>query len=259
MDKLKVYAFITDNDGNVLVTTDHILPGFKWPKYIGVIETKLQLQKAVKAQTGYCINETDEFPTYFVELLQVRKTDCTVLYYWVNKAFLYNGSKEEMVGEWIAKDKLHHSFNELIDGILVENSTDLLALIKTNLKYLKFLLNYSNDHWAYEDLVYRYYHSSYKAYRIQAITKMLVHEFQRLGGWLPLNSDFMDIVSAGTGISFNYTHNTKWNEIVAPQLEAFFHAKYFLEMMVKYGETLDEDPQMLTSGWASVLYLYNMR
>ena len=41
--------------------------------------------------------------------------------------------------------------------------------------------------------------------------------------------------------------------------EAFFHAHYFLEMLVKYGNELKFPPNMLPSGWAAVLYLYNLR
>lgn len=41
--------------------------------------------------------------------------------------------------------------------------------------------------------------------------------------------------------------------------QAFFHARYFLDMAVKYGTELDAPPQMLPSGWAGLLYLYNLR
>jgi hypothetical protein len=42
-------------------------------------------------------------------------------------------------------------------------------------------------------------------------------------------------------------------------LEAFFHARYFLEMAVKYGRELELPPTLLPSGWAALLYLYNLR
>ena len=54
-------------------------------------------------------------------------------------------------------------------------------------------------------------------------------------------------------------NNQNWLAVTRPMLEAFFHARYFLEMAVKYGKELDSPPQMLPSGWASLLYLYNMR
>ena len=42
-------------------------------------------------------------------------------------------------------------------------------------------------------------------------------------------------------------------------LEAFFHARFFLEMAVKYGKELPASPTLLPSGWAALLCLYNIR
>jgi hypothetical protein len=44
-----------------------------------------------------------------------------------------------------------------------------------------------------------------------------------------------------------------------PMLEAFAHARQFLETIVRYGRQLDEPPLYLPSGWAAVSYLYNLR
>ena len=63
----------------------------------------------------------------------------------------------------------------------------------------------------------------------------------------------------GTGIQFEREHNRRWREVTGPIVEAFLHAKYFLEMAVKYGEKLEEPPTMLPSGWAAFLYLFNLR
>lgn len=41
--------------------------------------------------------------------------------------------------------------------------------------------------------------------------------------------------------------------------EAFFHAKTFLALAVRYAKALDHAPRLLPSGWAAVLYLYNVR
>lgn len=41
--------------------------------------------------------------------------------------------------------------------------------------------------------------------------------------------------------------------------EAFFHAKYFLEMAVKYGKELDKIPdEERPSGWAGLLCFFNL-
>jgi hypothetical protein len=50
-----------------------------------------------------------------------------------------------------------------------------------------------------------------------------------------------------------------WLETTRPIVEAFFHARYFLEMAVRYGKKLKMPPAMLPSGWAAFLYLYNLR
>jgi hypothetical protein len=71
---------------------------------------------------------------------------------------------------------------------------------------------------------------------------------------------FEEIYRAGaSGKRFELTHNQDWTSHTRVFLEAFFHAKYFLEMAVKYGKELEKPPEMLPSGWAGLLYLYNMR
>jgi hypothetical protein len=69
----------------------------------------------------------------------------------------------------------------------------------------------------------------------------------------------MHIVEEGTGKIFKPEDNRNWETVTRPMLEAFFHARFFLEMAVKYGKELKTPPQTLPSGWAAVLYLYNLR
>ena len=52
--------------------------------------------------------------------------------------------------------------------------------------------------------------------------------------------------------------NTIWNHHTRPILEAFFHARFFLEMAVRYAD-LPVPPNPLPSGWAALLYLYELR
>lgn len=54
-------------------------------------------------------------------------------------------------------------------------------------------------------------------------------------------------------------HNRRWLEVTRPMLEAFWHTRFFVEMAVKYGQELDEPPSVLPSGWAALLYLYELR
>jgi len=140
-------------------------------------------------------------------------------------------------------------------GVLLQN-------IKDNLPELEELLDKIQGHWYYEDAVYRYYHHSFrKVYYIQEETKKIVKALRELApeGRELINARFLEIVKDGTGKEFDRKHNKAWRENCASILEAFFHAKYFLEMVVKYGKKYDEAPELLDSGWASVLTLYGLR
>lgn len=70
---------------------------------------------------------------------------------------------------------------------------------------------------------------------------------------------FLSIIRDGTGKSFTAETNSRWLAETRPIVEAFFHARYFLEMAIRYGKELDEPPSTLPSGWAAMLYLYNLR
>jgi hypothetical protein len=139
------------------------------------------------------------------------------------------------------------------------NDFRLLMAIKANLPDLKALRDRARSHWEYEDSIYRFYHGSFKVYGIQRLTLQIVSALRALLPDRSLNERFMRIVSDGTGREFTPEVNASWEATTRPLLEAFFHAQYFLEMVVKYGEELDEPPSPLPSGWAAVLYLYNMR
>lgn len=69
----------------------------------------------------------------------------------------------------------------------------------------------------------------------------------------------MQIVREGTGKRFAIEDNENWLEATRPILEAFFHARYFLEMAVNYGRILEHPRRVMPSGWAALLYLYNLR
>jgi hypothetical protein len=135
----------------------------------------------------------------------------------------------------------------------------LIAAIKSSLPELEKLLEEINGEWRYEDFVYRFYHQSFKVYGIQGLTRQIVAAIQALLPDAPLNEWFATIVAAGTGRKFEMKDNRRWLEATRPMLEAFFHAKYFLEMVCKHGRRIDEPQQTLSSGWASVLYLYGLR
>ncbi len=136
---------------------------------------------------------------------------------------------------------------------------DLLVSIKLALPDLKRLRDDLDRRQVYEDLVYRLYHQSWKIYSLQQYTLDIASQLQAIAPERPLSKDFQAIVVDGTGRVFEPKHNERWLEETRPIPEAFFHAKYFLEMVLKYGAELEFAPSTMPSGWAAVLYLYDLR
>ena len=135
----------------------------------------------------------------------------------------------------------------------------LLEAIKAHLPELESLLfQFRSD---YEDRMYRFYYQSFKVYSLQESTMKAVDLFKRIGA---VNESklchwFEDIVAEGTGSEFDIDHNESWTLHTRPIVEAFLHAKYFLEMMVKYGNEMDAVQTVLPTGWAAILCLYKQR
>jgi hypothetical protein len=139
--------------------------------------------------------------------------------------------------------------------------SELLRNIQAQWSDLAKLLEEVNSHWSFEDPIYRFYHQSYKVYALQSETRQIVDALQRIA---PVGTNFcpmfQEIYQAGaSGKQFESGHNRQWTTHTRPFLEAFFHAKFFLEMAVKYGKELADAPTMLPSGWAALLCLYNLR
>jgi hypothetical protein len=140
-----------------------------------------------------------------------------------------------------------------------EEVRELLMNLQAQLPALEKLLTLCSSHWGYEDPIYRFYHHSFKVYGLQDQTSKIVQVLQGLAPQLPLNERFMRIVAEGTGKIFKPEDNRNWEAVTRPMLEAFFHARFFLEMAVKYGKEIKSPPLSMPSGWAALLYLYNLR
>ncbi len=134
----------------------------------------------------------------------------------------------------------------------------LAMSLRTRHADLAALFAKHSDHWRFEDPVYRFYHQSFKVFGLQSQTKEIVDMLAELIPGRPLNSWFTAIVTHGTGRTFAMDDNANWTEVTRPILEAFFHARYFLEMAVRYSE-LESPPRPLPSGYAALLYLYDLR
>lgn len=150
----------------------------------------------------------------------------------------------------------------------MSNKDEQIDELKSNLVHYKAVLKETLDHatgkWQYDDLVYRFYHQSFKVFWIQSLTKSIVGFLNDIRPHKAKMDDwFLQIVAEGTGKEFNMdSTNDHWLEETRPMMEAYFHAKFMLEMAVKYSEFAD-DPDfgvgMMESGWAALLYLYGLR
>jgi hypothetical protein len=134
----------------------------------------------------------------------------------------------------------------------------LLATIKAALPELRQLYEDVSSHWIYEDGIYRFYHQSFKVFYLQHQTGRIARALAALRPEKGLNGWFAQIVNEGTGKEFSPEANGRWLEVTRPIVEAFFHARFMLEMVIKGGE-LEIAPSLLPSGWATVLYLYGLR
>lgn len=135
----------------------------------------------------------------------------------------------------------------------------LLDILKRELPRLEPLLDRMRG-W-YIDRMYRFYYQSFKVYDMQEFTLEAVELFRSIGTEMgrPLADRFETIVAEGTGKTFEFEHNRDWLRHTRPIVEAYWHAMYFVEMMVLCARTMDRAESMLRSEWAAVLILYGMR
>lgn len=138
-----------------------------------------------------------------------------------------------------------------------QGDSELLRSINERLPALRDLLARSSDKRS-EDLIYRFYHHSFKVFNLQPRTEEIVAALRGLLPQRDLDPMFLEIVSQGTGKVFSFDQNSDWSRHTRPILEAFFHARFFLEMAVRYSK-LQEPPTVLPSGWAALLCLYRLR
>jgi hypothetical protein len=141
---------------------------------------------------------------------------------------------------------------ERLEKILLEN-------MHHRAPALQQLLSEVNHH-IYEDRLYRFYHQSFKVYDLQQTTQQIAAALTTIAPEKqPFCTFFQSILSAGTNREFEPADNHHWLERTAPIVQAFLHARYFLEMAVKYGAQLKNLPQPMPSGWAALLELYGIR
>jgi hypothetical protein len=139
-----------------------------------------------------------------------------------------------------------------------ERINTLFLRIKARLPKLEELARNLKE--AEEDGIYRFYHGSNKVFFLQDPVKAAFTLIKEIGGEDdPPNFEYARIVEAGTAHQFSETTNGNWEAGITPILDAFWHTKYFINMMVKYANELEAVESPLQPGMAAVLYLFELR
>jgi len=80
----------------------------------------------------------------------------------------------------------------------LQKDDELLANIQARWSELAELLEEISSHWVYEDLVYRFYHQSFKVYALQTETMRIVEALRSVApGGTILSPMFEEIYQAG--------------------------------------------------------------
>ena len=121
---------------------------------------------------------------------------------------------------------------------------------------LAALLEKTNGIVGYEDAVYRFYSQSFKVFAVQSLTIEIVDMLQSLLPEREFHPFFRQIIQAGTGKAFSPDDNRRWVEAASPILQAFLHARYFLEMGTRFGPP--KEGAFLDSAWMAIRFLYQI-
>jgi len=103
----------------------------------------------------------------------------------------------------------------VMTGSEIDDVPEVLALhaaLKRELPRLEEVLAEAGSQWRCEDSVYRFYHQSFKVYRLQSYTLDMVAALRSLAPERELHPYFAEILAAGTGIEFVPEHNDRWTE-----------------------------------------------
>lgn len=165
--------------------------------------------------------------------------------------------KNKVKEKWLVDFEERMAEKDRLYPILFQNIKDNLPELE---KYLERLMRKEGF---YEGKIYRFYHFSFKVYYLQDVIEEIVILLQKINP----NADkklcefFQEIIDDARKIGgWKHEHNQEWTKHTRPIVEAFFHAKYMLEMLVSCGKEYTECPtQMIDQKWASVLELYNLR
>ena len=148
------------------------------------------------------------------------------------------------------------------DKIFAESDKKRDKLFKNLMKYSKEVedLRERIEH-PYEDRIYRFYHHSSKVYWVQDYTINIIKLLKKINPHKDKHfcTFFTEIIMDGTGREWKVEHNSEWGKNTRPIVEAFLHCKYFLDMISKTIKIEKGHTGFISSGWAAVLELYDLR
>ncbi len=141
-----------------------------------------------------------------------------------------------------------------------KQADELLLNIITKHDELATLLEEVSGKWGYDGVMYRFYSQSFKVYRVQYSTQKIIAALRSIAPeGTTFNTFFEEIINAGaSGKEFDLSHNEEWTLHTRPIIEAFFHARYFLNVAVKTVKELETSKELHGFGWWALLGLYDL-
>lgn len=145
--------------------------------------------------------------------------------------------------------------------ILKEKDLLLLSNIEANLPELQKIQTDFNKFYL-EDVVYRFYHQSFKVYYGQDQIRKAVKLFEKLSPETGINPWFLEIVADATKEGFDHSHNRNWLKHTRPIVECFLHCSFFINTLVDVHHKHRQNKLckgFLDTDYAAVAYLFNIR
>jgi hypothetical protein len=135
----------------------------------------------------------------------------------------------------------------------------LLSSIKDNLETLEAINGRLHADRA-GDLVYRYFHQSFKVFALQKMTDEAVTALQGLLPDRPLDPTLTIPVARGTGHEFSMeAHNGDWVGVPLSIISAFLLVREVVDFAIWSGRNLETAPDLLPERWAAVLDVFGVR
>jgi len=127
---------------------------------------------------------------------------------------------------------------------MIEKEKELLKNIKGDLRNLESMIKTAKD--VEEEGFYRFYDGSYKATLIKYSTDDFLRALKRISpnSENHFSDEFNYIIKQQEKVDTSKTIRIIKNpqQEFLPLFTAYSHAKYFIEMAIKYGRTLEEPP-----------------